>query len=145
MSLRENISNWFVDQLKNQRDFRIGTVTRDPKVDISNLAATAFPAVIIQSTNETRADYTQGGPAILRHSMMDVVLDCWFKEKPTDSVRNELIEKLEHLYDADRTADGNAMDIQLTRVEVTDHSEKAPYVKMTVVWQVQYMYQRGNA
>lgn len=144
-SKRESIADWFVTSLKDQRDFRVGTVTREPGVNIGELAKTAFPAVLIESSNEVREDITQGGLSIVRQSTMDVQMTIWFQNKPNDKVRNDFIEVLEALYDADRSCGGDAMDLQLIRVEVTDVSEAAPYYKMVLIWQVQYVYTRGNA
>jgi hypothetical protein len=144
-SKRESIADWFVTTLKNQTDFRVGTVTREPGINIPDLAKTAFPAVLIESSNETREDITQGGPNILRQSTMDVQMSIWFQNKPNDTTRNDFIEALESLYDTDRSCGGNAMDLQLVRVEVTDVTEAAPYYKMAVIWQAQYVYTRGVA
>lgn len=144
-SIRESISDWFVTQVKGQTDFRVGTVTREPGINIPDLAKTAFPAVLIESANENREDITQGRLAIVRQSTMDVQMTIWFQSKPNDTVRNDFIELLETLYDADRTCGGYAMDLQLVRVEVTDTTEAAPYYKMALIWQVQYVYTRGNA
>ena len=145
MSIRESIADWFVTEVKGQTAFRVGTVTREPGINIPDLAKTAFPAVLIESTNETREDITQGGLSIVRQSTMDVEMTIWFQSKPNDSLRNEFIDALETLYDADRTCDGVAMDLQLTRVDVTDVTESAPFYKMALTWQVQYMYKRGLA
>ena len=145
MSTRESIADWFVTTLKDQIDFRVGTVTREPGINIPDLAKTAFPAVLIESTNETREDITQGRLAITRSSKMEVLMSIWFQSKPNDSVRNEFIDALETLYDADRTCGGPAIDLQLVRIEVRDVTESAPYFKMSVVWQVEYFYTRGNA
>jgi hypothetical protein len=144
-SIRESISDWFVTELKGQTDFRVGTVTREPGINIPDLAKTAFPAVLIESANETREDATQGRLSIVRQSTMDVQMTIWFQNKPNDTVRNDFIELLEALYDADRSCGGVAMDLQLVRVEVTDVTESAPYYKMALIWQVQYMYKRGLA
>lgn len=145
MSIRERIAEWFVSTLKNQTGFRVGTVTRDPGVSIPDLARTAFPAVVVESTNENREDITQGRLTIVRQSAMEVQMSVWFQGKPIDSQRNEFIEAMESLYDSDRTCGGNALDLQLVRVEVTDTTEAAPYVKMVLVWNVQYVYTRGVA
>lgn len=144
-SKRESIADWFVTTLKGQTGFRVGTVTREPGINIPDLAKTAFPAVLIESSNETREDITQGGASIVRQSTMDVQMSIWFQNKPNDTVRNDFIEALEALYDADRSCGGYAMDLQLIRVEVTDVTEAAPYYKMVVIWQVQYVYTRGVA
>lgn len=145
MSIRESIADWFVTTLKNQTDFRVGKVTRDPGIAIPDLAKTAFPAALVESTNENREDITQGGPSILRQSTMEVQMSVWFQGTLVDTQRNEFIDQIEALYDADRTCGGVAMDLQLVRVEVTDTTEAAPYIKMILIWQVQYLYQRGNA
>ena len=145
MSIRESIADWFVTEVKGQTAFRVGTVTREPGINIPDLAKTAFPAVLIESTNETREDITQGGLSIVRQSTMDVEMTIWFQSKPNDSLRTEFIDALETLYDADRSCGGVAMDVQLTRVDVTDVTESAPFYKMALTWQVQYMYKRGLA
>jgi hypothetical protein len=145
MSIRESIADWFVSTLKGQTDFRVGTVTRDPGISIPDLARTAFPAALVESTNENREDITQGGRYIQRQSTMEVQMSVWFQGKLVDTQRNEFIDNIEALYDADRTCGGVADDLQLVRVEVTDTTEAAPYMKMILIWQVQYIYQRGIA
>jgi hypothetical protein len=144
-SIRESIADWFITQVKGQTDFRVGTVTREPGINIPDLAKTAFPAVLIESTNETREDATQGRLSVIRKSLMDVQMTIWFQSKPNDTIRNEFIDQLESLYDVDRTCGGVALDTQLIRVEVTDVTESAPYYKMALIWQVEYYYTRGNA
>jgi hypothetical protein len=143
MSQRELIIRNIVETLK-VKSVGLGTVTRDPGLNIKDLAVTGFPAVIIESGNEERETYSQGGPAAVRFSLFDVNLRVFITNVAvSDSVRNKVIESIENALEKDPDRGGNAIDTQLISV-VTDNSEK-PYIIMDLVFQVRYLYQRGHA
>jgi hypothetical protein len=143
-SSRELIVRNIVDSLNNQQLVRLGTVSRDPGLDILELANTAFPAVIVNSGDEVRLSITQGGPAQLRESTMAVVIQVWTNTRApsADSLRNELIAGIEQLLDQDPSRGGTALDTQLVLAEVG--SDTPPYNSMTLTFEVKYTYIKGN-
>lgn len=143
-SKRELITQNIVDTLKNQQTARFGTVTRDPGIELQDLAATAFPAVIIESGNEERISITQGGPVQTRQSTMEVNISVWTNSNSrVDTLRNDLIEQIEELIEADASRGGLALDTQLVSV-VTNNQETAPYFAMGMTFQITYVYTKGQ-
>lgn len=142
-SRRELIVRDIVDTLKNQQTVRLGTVSRDPGLEIADLANTAFPAVIVESGSETRESITQLGALQQRQATMSVNITVWVNTNArADALRNELIEAIEELLDHDPTRGGNAFDTQLTEVE-TD-TDTAPYSSMNLIFTIPYVYTKGN-
>ena len=142
-SRRELIVRDIVDTLKNQQTVRLGTVSRNPGLDIVELANTAFPAVIVESGTETRESITQMGASQRRQAVMSVNITVWTNSADrTDTLRNDLIEQIEELLDQDPTRDGNAFDTQLTEIE--PGTDTAPYASMSLVFTIPYVYTKGN-
>ena len=143
-SRRELIVRNIVDSLQNQQQVRLGTVSRDPGLDILELANTAFPAVIVNSGDEVRESITQGGPVQLREARIGVVIQVWTNTRSpqADSIRNDLVDWIERLLDADLTRGGVALDTQLITVEVG--GDTPPYNSMTMTFEVKYTYTKGN-
>lgn len=142
-SRRELIVRDIVDTLKNQQRVRFGTVTRDPGIDIADLANTAFPAVIVESGSETRESITQMGASQQRQAVMSVNITVWVNTNSrADSLRNELIEGIEELLDQDPTRSGNAFDTQLSEIETG--TDTTPYSSMNLIFTIPYVYTKGN-
>jgi len=142
-SRREQIVQNIMGVLTDQRRIRIGTVTRDPGIDIEELAVTAMPAVIVQSGGELREDITMGSGG--RLATMTVVIEVWISNRSAaaDSQRNELLEAIEELLEIDTTRDDHAIDTQLVEIEtVTDTSA---YSAMRMSFAIRYIYTKGNA
>lgn len=143
-SKRELITQDIVETLKNQQTARFGTVTRDPGIELQDLAQTAFPAVIIESGNEDRISITQGGPSQTRQSTMEVNISVWTNSNSrVDTLRNDLIEQIEELLETDPSRGGLALDTQLISV-VTNNAETAPYFAMGMVFQITYVYTKAQ-
>ena len=144
-SNRELVIRNIVDTLKNQQTVRLGTVTRDPGIDIIEMANTAFPAVIVESGSEVRESITQGGSLQQRQSTMSVNITVWVNSKSAqaDTIRNDLIEVIENLIDVDPTRGGAAYDTQL--VEVQTGNDTPPYSSLQLVFEVKYIYTKGLA
>lgn len=142
-SRRELIVRDIVDTLKNQQTVRLGTVSRDPGLELAELANTAFPAVIVESGSETRESITQMGSSQKRQAVMSVNISVWVNTNSrADSLRNDLIEAIEELLDQDPTRGGNAFDTQLTEVET--NTDTQPYSSMNLIFTIPYVYTKGN-
>lgn len=145
-SLRESIAQNIVASLKDQKVYKLGLVTREPTQDLSQLAKTAFPCVVISSANEIRNDITQGSQQILRESLADYQLTIYVVGggKNLDTQKNELIEAVELILDQDRTRGGNALYTELISVD-QNNSVQQPYSSMILTIRVAYHYTRGQA
>ncbi|CAB4154661.1 hypothetical protein UFOVP642_21 [uncultured Caudovirales phage] len=142
-SRRELIMRNVVDTLTNQQTVRLGTITREPGVDILELANTAFPAVIVESGNEVRESITQGGAVQQRQATMAVNMQVWINTlNGADALRNSLIEGIEKLLDQDPTRGANAFDTQL--IEIEPGTDTAPYSSMNLVFTIPYVYTKSN-
>jgi hypothetical protein len=145
MSKRELIAQNLADTLKNQQVVRLGTVTRDPGIEVADLAATAFPAVLILAGNESRESITQGGSNATRECTLEVVITVWTSSNNrVDTQLNSLIESIEELIEVDATRGGNALDTQLRNIAILG-AESAPRQRVELTFEIQYLYTKGNA
>lgn len=144
MSQRESIAQDIVNVLKRQQTFRLGTVTRDPGINIKDLAATAFPAVVVETGNEARTSITQGGSNAIRESAMEVKITVTLNSTlNADTQRNLLIENIEEILELDPERGGVALDTQL--ISVTTVDVERPYIAIELVFEVKYLYRKGNS
>ena len=147
MSIRNSIAENMVSVLKNATDPQFVFVSRAP-IDPGQLSNAQFPCVYIETLDETREDDTMGmsSSTTQRQSIMNVGVNCFVKTSPEmmDITRNNVIERVEEVLDADRTRGGYAWDTQLTSVEVdNDVDSSIGLVKLNI--QVLYKYTTGEA
>ena len=144
MSVRENIAGNIVTTLKDMREpVKAAYVTREP-FDFEKLSNAQYPAVLVQTTGESRADSTIGDTGINREGTITYQIVAYVKSKEIDTARNEIIEAIEEALDADRTRGGYAKDTQVTSVE-TDEGSIDPIGGVLLTVEVQYFYTRGAA
>tara|TARA_R110000787_G_scaffold35731_3_gene91504 strand:+ start:938 stop:1363 length:426 start_codon:yes stop_codon:yes gene_type:complete len=139
MSLREEFAKNIQDVLKNMSDPRPGLVTRE-FFDAEKLAITQFPALLVLSGDEERADYTMG---VTRQGNIIYTIRGFVRGSEIDKLRNELVERIEETLDEDRTRGtlSKSMTTQITRVIVADRL--APLGEVAVTVQVRYKYTKG--
>ncbi len=139
MSTRENIAANIVTTLGSMTSPILKKITRDP-FDYERLSNAQFPAVWVQSAEETREDMTLGGT---RESTINYRIVGFVKGANIDTERNELIEGIENALDADRTRGGYAKDTQILSID-TDQGAIDPIGGITITAQVRYQYMRGE-
>lgn len=139
MSKRESIASNIVTTLNGVANIKY--VTREP-FDFAKLSNAQFPAVLIQSSSESRDDITIGGADITRDGTIDYILVGYVKGALLDSARNQLIQYIEESLDVDRTRGGNALDTQIVSVE-TDEGSIDPIGGVLVTVRVLYNFTRG--
>ena len=139
--MRELICDNIVNTLRDLNE--ITFVTRQP-FKFEELSNAQFPACLIQTAGERRADRTIGGDDIQRQSDLTIRIVGFVKGSSIDTARNELIEAIENGLDADRTRGGYALDTQVVEVE-TDEGTLEPLGGIVVTVSVLYTYARGNA
>ena len=142
MSNRELIAANIVSTLRGMAaPISAKYVTRDP-FDFEKLSSAQFPAILVQSSTETRGDVTIGGSNILRDASIDYQLIGYVKGVSLDTARNQLVEAIENALDIDRTRGGYALDTQIVSVE-TDEGSIDPIGGVIVTARVQYNFTRG--
>tara|TARA_R100000426_G_scaffold87119_1_gene70437 strand:+ start:43 stop:468 length:426 start_codon:yes stop_codon:yes gene_type:complete len=140
MSKRENITAHIVSQISAISDVK--SVTREPKV-ITELAATSFPHVMIETANEEREDFSFGNE-IRRKATMDVLINVIVYSNNRDQSRNEILEKIEEKLALDTTLGGNALNSKTSEIIVREVGETAPYGQAAIVYTVEYYYTKGS-
>lgn len=142
MSLRESIAANIVETLRDMRDpVSARYVTREP-FDFEKLSNAQFPAILVQTTGETREDATIGGAGIKRFGTIDYQLTGFVKAAQIDAARNNLIEAIEEALDVDRTRGGYAKDTQVVAIE-TDEGAIDPIGGIIVTVRIMYDFTRG--
>jgi hypothetical protein len=136
----ESVLNTSKDQ--NLSNYRINKVVRDPVV-IEDLSRTSLPLIFVESADETREDISMGGSAVTRQGTIEFNLNLYLQGESRDTQRNGLIQTVEDVLELDRTRGGNALDTQVTQVELIDIGEAAPYASIRIVVECTYCYTRG--
>lgn len=142
MSKRESIASNIVTVLRAATTpVTPKYVTREP-FDFNELSNAQFPAILVESGTETRADATIGGDSILREGTITYRLIGYVKSSVIDTARNNLLETIEEALDADRTRGGYALDTQVVSIE-TDEGSITPVGGIIVTVEVMYNFTRG--
>ncbi len=145
MSVRESIASNIRTTIANiSSPITIKKITRQP-FNIDELAQAQYPAVIVQSSLETREDAELGEGAKTRIGNIEFVILGYVQgsESNIDTLRNQLITTIETALETDITRGGVAKDTQVTEVE-TDEGTLFPIggIRMTV--NVMYEFQSGT-
>jgi len=141
--LREQIVIDVLEKLKNAQDPAFGLVSREP-FETTQLSRQQFPALYITTADEVREDLTQNGKNGLRTSSLAIRIIGYVSGTQIDTLRNDLIERVEEILDDDRTRGGIARSTQLKEVFV-DYNIISPMGRVELVIEVIYNYRRGIA
>jgi len=144
MSARENIAKNLIEQLTNMTDPAPGLVSRK-YFDVTKLAITQFPAILLITANETREDISTD----LREGNIQYQLRCYLRGTELDTLRNEIIERIEETVETDRSRniDYNINNIHnvTTRVASIELIQRElPLAEVVVNLDVVYRYKKGN-
>lgn len=143
MSIREDVASDIVTTLQAATTpVTPKYVTREP-FEFSELSNAQYPAILVQTAGETRADITIGDDQITREGTITYDIIGYVKSSTIDSARNDLLETIEEALDADRTRNGVALDTQIVAVD-TDQGAIAPVGGIIVTVEVMYNFVRGN-
>lgn len=143
MSAREDIASNIVTTLEGMTTpVSAAFVTREP-FEVEELSNAQFPAILVQTTDETRQDVTIGDSQIRREAIISYDLIGYVKSTTIDTARNNLIEAIEEALDTDRTRNGKALDTQVVSIQ-TDEGSIAPIGGIIVSVEVMYNFVRGN-
>src|SRR6056300_812662 len=144
MSAREDIAKNIIEQLQNMTDPAPGKVSR-VDFEVTKLAITQFPAILMVTGNEIREDISMG----LRESTLQYQLKCYVRGTEIDTLRNEIVERIEETLELSRDRDVtlNTTNIhnvktQITGVDVIER--ELPLGEVQVVVDVKYQYKKGT-
>ena len=143
MSAREDIANNIVEQLENMTDPAPGKVSR-VFFDIQKLAITQFPAILVVTNNETRTDVSMTA----REGVIGYELRCYVRGTEVDTLRNEIIERIEETLEVSRdrditinTANIHNVKTQISNIDVVER--ELPLGEVVVTVDVKYQYKKG--
>jgi len=144
MSVRENIASNLLTVIGNISSPAVKKATRQP-FPIDELSEQQYPAVIVQTSEETRDDSELGSGARTRHGTIDFIISGFVKGAETniDTKRNELITAIETAVETDITRNGNALDTMVVACE-TDEGSLFPVGGIRMTIRCMYEYQSGT-
>ena len=144
MSVRENIASNLLTVIGNISSPAVKKATRQP-FPIDELSEQQYPAVIVQTSEETRDDSELGSGARTRHGTIDFIISGFVKGAETniDTKRNELITAIETAVETDITRNSNALDTMVVSCE-TDEGSLFPVGGIRMTIRCMYEYQSGT-
>ena len=144
MSVRENIASNLLSTISAISSPAIIKATRQP-FELDELSDKQYPAVIIQTSEETREDTELGSGAKTRIGTIDFAILGFVKgaEVNIDTKRNELITAIETALESDITRNSNALDTEVISVE-TDEGTLFPIGGIRIVVRCTYEFQAGT-
>ena len=145
MSVRENIASNLLSVISAiSSPITIKKATRQPFI-LDELSEQQYPAVIVQTSEETREDSELGSGARTRHGTIDFLILGFVKgaESNIDTARNALITAIETAVETDITRNGNALDTMVISCE-TDEGSLFPVGGIRMTIRCMYEYQSGT-
>ena len=145
MSVRENIASNLLSTISSiSSPITIKKATRQP-FDLDELSDKQYPAVIVQTSEETREDEELGSGAKTRHGTIDFIISGFVKgaESNIDTLRNQLITAIETAVESDITRSSNALDTMVVSCE-TDEGSLFPVGGIRMTIRCMYEYQSGT-
>ena len=144
MSTREDIASNLVTVIGNISSPDVKKVTRQP-FELDELSQQQYPAVLIQTIEETKEDQELGSGAKTRLNTLEFGITGFTKgsESNIDTARNDLASAIETALESDITRDGNALDTEVISIE-TDAGSLFPYGAVLITVRVIYEHQSGT-
>jgi hypothetical protein len=144
-SLRQQIADYIVRSLKEIEDPQPKFVTKEP-FEVSEIAITQFPAVLVTLRQEDRETITMGVTGTGRR-MGTILFEirAYVRGTELDEKRNTLLEAMEEAIEADRYLGLNGsgvLDSQIIKIEIIDR--QPPLAEMLIELEVRYNYLRAS-
>jgi hypothetical protein len=144
MSVREDIASNLVTTVQAVSSPTIKKVSRQP-FPLDELSQQQYPAVLIQTIEETKEDQELGSSARTRIATLEFGITGYVKtnEDNIDTARNNLASAIETQLEVDITRNGNALDTEVISIE-TDAGSLFPYGAVLMTVRVTYEHQSGT-
>lgn len=143
-SLRQQIADEIVRVIKEIEDPRPSFVTKEP-FEVSEIAITQFPALLVTMRQEDRETITMGTPGVGRRmGTLRFDIRAYVRGTDLDQRRNTLLEALEEALESDRylgLKDSGVTDSQIIKIEIVDR--QPPLAEMLIELEVRYNYLRA--
>jgi len=143
MSKREDIAGHIVSTIEAISSPSIKKVTRQP-FNLEDLAQAQYPAVLVQTQEETKEDQELGDGAKTRICTLEFLVTGYIKgsESNIDTARNTLATAIETQLESDITRNNKALDTEVISLE-TDAGTLFPYGAISMV--VRVIYEHDSA
>ena len=143
MSKREDISIHIVRTILTISSPSIKKCTRQP-FPLEELAESQYPAVLVQTQEETKEDQEIGDGAKTRIATLEFLITGYVKgaESNIDTARNNLASAIETQLESDITRNNKALDTEVVSLE-TDAGTLFPYGAISMV--VRVIYEHDSA
>ena len=144
MSVREDIASHIVSTISGISSPSIKKVTRQP-FQLDELSQQQYPAVLVQTIEETKEDQELGSGAKTRICTLEFGITGYIKgsESNIDTARNELMTAIETELESDITRNNKALDTEIISVE-TDAGSLFPYGAILMTVRVIYEHQSAT-
>ena len=143
MSKREDIASHIVSTILTISSPSIKKCTRQP-FPLEELAESQYPAVLVQTQEETKEDQEIGDGAKTRIATLEFLITGYVKgvESNIDTARNNLASAIETQLESDITRNNKALDTEVISLE-TDAGTLFPYGAISMV--VRVIYEHDSA
>ena len=143
MSKREDIASHIVSTILTISSPSIKKCTRQP-FPLEELAESQYPAVLVQTQEETKEDQELGDGAKTRIATLEFLITGYVKgaESNIDTARNNLASAIETQLESDITRNSKALDTEVVSLE-TDAGTLFPYGAISMV--VRVIYEHDSA
>ena len=144
MSVRENIASNIVTTISGITSPAVKKVSRQP-FPIDELSQQQYPAVLVQTIEETKEDQELGSGAKTRLANLEFAVTGYVKtnEDNIDTARNNLASAIETELESDITRGSNALDTEVISIE-TDAGSLYPYGAVLMTIRVTYEHQSAT-
>jgi hypothetical protein len=144
MSKREDIASHIVTTILAISSPSVKKCTRQP-FPLEELAESQYPAVLVQTQEETKEDQELGDGAKTRIATLEFLITGYVKgvESNIDTARNNLASAIETQLESDITRNNKALDTEVISLE-TDAGTLFPYGAISMVVRVIYEHESAT-
>ena len=144
MSIREDIASNLVSTISGISSPAIKKVTRQP-FELDELSQQQYPAVLVQTIEETKEDSELGSGAKTRVNILEFGITAYVKtnESNIDTERNNVASAIETELESDITRNNKALDTEVISIE-TDAGTLFPYGAVLLTVRVMYEHQSAT-
>ena len=144
MSKREDIASHIASTISGISSPSINKVTRQP-FNLEELSQQQYPAVLVQTQEETKEDQELGDGAKTRICTLEFLVTGYIKgsESNIDTARNTLATAIETALETDITRNSKALDTEVISLE-TDAGTLFPYGAISMVVKVVYEHESAT-
>ena len=144
MSVREDIASHIVSTISGISSPSIKKVTRQP-FQLDELSQQQYPAVLVQTIEETKEDSELGSGAKTRINVLEFGVTAYVTgtDSNIDTQRNTVASAIETELESDITRNNKALDTEVISIE-TDAGTLFPYGAVLLTIRVMYEHQSST-